>query len=196
MVYYAPACTPLTHLLHAAPPLPGRDRSRSRCTRDHMCPPVAHVTMVPLTSGPDRRLPGLYRTIVGSSSTCSLRASQWYQPRAVHRSSCPPGFESRVPIHVRPPLLTSTLCPRASPRLSSTARAACMKDPKDRSKRTLCDIFSCGIQRLPSGWLAAMCVQAQLAILVVRKARCRKRQSPSVAPIRRLSSRRRRAFEQ
>ena len=111
MVYYAPACTPLTHLLHAAPPLPGRDRSRSRCTRDHMCPPVAHVSMVPLTSGPDRRLPGLYRTIVGSSSTCSLRASQRYQPRAVHRSFWPPGFESRVQNHVRPPLLTSTLCP-------------------------------------------------------------------------------------
>ena len=111
MVYYAPACTPLTHLLHAAPPLPGRDRSRSRCTRDHMCPPVAHVTMVPLTSGPDRRLPGLYRTIVGSSSTCSLRAFQRYQPRAVHRSSWPPAFESRVQNHVRPPLLTSTLCP-------------------------------------------------------------------------------------
>ena len=196
MVYYAPACTPPIHSLHAAPPLPGRDRSRSRYTREHLCPPVAHLTMAALTSGPNRRLPGFYGTIVDSTNTFSLRASQRYQPRAVHRSSCPPGFESRVPIHVRPPLLTSTLCPRASPRLSSTARAACMKDPKDRSKRTLCDIFSCGIQRLPSGWLAAMCAQAQLALLVVRKARCRKRQSPSAAPIRRFSYRQRRAFEQ
>ena len=102
MVYYAPACTPLTRSLHAAPPLPGRDRSRSRYTREHLCPPVAHLTMAPLTSGPDRRLPGMYRTIVGSSSTFSLRASQRYQPRAVHRSSWPPGFESRVPNHVRP----------------------------------------------------------------------------------------------
>jgi len=111
MVYYAPACMPLTHLLHAAPPLLGRNRSQSRCTRDHMCPPVAHLTMVPLTSGPDRRLTGLYRTIVGSSSTCSPRASQRYQPRAVHWSSWPPAFESRVQNHVRPPLLTTTLCP-------------------------------------------------------------------------------------
>jgi hypothetical protein len=104
MVYSAPACTPLTHSLHAAPPLPGRDRSRSRCTREHVCPPAAHLTMAPLTSGPDRRLPGLYRTIVGSSSTFSLRASQRYHSRAVRRSSWPPNFESRVPIHVRPPL--------------------------------------------------------------------------------------------
>ncbi len=111
MVYYAPACTPPTHSLHAAPPLPGRDRSRSRYTREHLCPPVAHLTMAPLTSGPDRLLPGFYRTIAGSSSTFSLRASQRYQPRAVRRSSWPPGFESRVPIHVRPPLLTTTLCP-------------------------------------------------------------------------------------
>ena len=87
MVYYAPECTPPTHSLHAAPPLPGRDRSRSRYTREHLCPPVALLTMAPLTSGPDRRLPGMYRTIVGSSSTFSLRASQRYQPRAVHRSS-------------------------------------------------------------------------------------------------------------
>ena len=103
MVYYAPACTPPIHSLHAAPPLPGRDRSRSRYTREHLCPPVAHLTMAALTSGPNRRLPGFYGTIVGSSSTFSLRASQRYQPRAVHRPSCPPGFESRVPIHVRPP---------------------------------------------------------------------------------------------
>ena len=114
MVYYAPACTPPTHSLHAAPPLPGRDRSRSRYTREHLCPPVAHLTMAALTSGPDRRLTGFYGAIVGSASTFSLRASQRYQPRAVHRSSCPPGFESRVPIHVRPPVLTTTLCPDPS----------------------------------------------------------------------------------
>ena len=42
MVYYAPACAPLTHLLHAAPPLPGRDRSRSRCiARSHVPPRCA-----------------------------------------------------------------------------------------------------------------------------------------------------------
>ena len=130
MVYYAPVCTPLTHLLHAAPPLPGRDRSRSRCTRDHMCPPVAHVTMVPLTSGPDRRLPGLYRTIVGSSSTCSLRAFQRYQPRAVHRSSWPPAFESRVQNHMcarpcsPPPFALITAHPGASAPTLHVPRAA------------------------------------------------------------------------
>ena len=96
MVYYAPACTPPTHSLHASPPLPGRDRSRSRYTREHLCPPVAHLTMAALTPGPDRRLTGFYGAIVGSSSTFSLRASQRYQPRAVRRSSWPPGFESRV----------------------------------------------------------------------------------------------------
>ena len=88
-------------------------------------PPVAHLTMAPLTSGPDRRLPGMYRTIVGSSSTFSLRASQRYQPRAVHRSSWPPGFESRVPIHVRPPLLTSTLCPDHGTSERSCTHPAC-----------------------------------------------------------------------
>ena len=81
--------------------------------------------MAPLTSGPDRRLPGMYRTIVGSSSTFSLRASQRYQPRAVHRSSWPPGFESRVPIHVRPPLLTSTLCPDHGTSERSCTHPAC-----------------------------------------------------------------------
>ena len=86
MVYYAPACTPPIHSLHAAPPLPGRDRSRSRYTREHLCPPVAHLTMAALTPGPDRRLTGFYGAIVGSSSTFSLRASQRYQPRAVRRS--------------------------------------------------------------------------------------------------------------
>jgi len=125
MVYYAPACTPPTHSLHAAPPLPGRDRSRSRYTREDLCPPVAHLTMAALTSGPDRRLPGLYRTIVGSSSTFSLRASQRYQPRAVRRSSWPPGFESRVPIHVRPPLLTTTLCPDHGTSERSCTHPAC-----------------------------------------------------------------------
>ena len=88
-------------------------------------PPVAHLTMAPLTSGPDRRLPGMYTTIVGSSSTFSLRASQRYQPRAVHRSSWPPGFESRVPNHVRPPLLTTTLCPDHGTSERSCTRPAC-----------------------------------------------------------------------
>ena len=109
----------------AAPPLPGRDRSRSRYTREHLCPPVAHLTMAALTSGPDRRLTGFYGAIVGSASTFSLRASQRYQPRAVHRSSCPPGFESRVPIHVRPPLLTSTLCPDHGTSERSCTHPAC-----------------------------------------------------------------------
>ena len=124
-VLYAPACTPPTHSLHAAPPLLGRDRSRSRYTREHLCPPVAHLTMAPLTSGLDRRLTGFYGAIVGSASTFSLRASQRYQPRAVHRSSCPPGFESRVPIHVRPPLLTTTLCPDHGTSERSCTHPAC-----------------------------------------------------------------------
>ena len=122
---YGVLCTCM-HAPHSfAPPLPGRDRSRSRYTREHLCPPVAHLTMAALTSGPDRRLPGLYRTIVGSSSTFSLRASQRHQPRAVRWSSWPPGFESRVPIHVRPPLLTTTLCPDHGTSERSCAHPAC-----------------------------------------------------------------------
>ena len=109
------------------------------CTRDrtftffpsanaHVGPARSSITLAfeaRLTSGPDRRLPGLYRTIVGSSSTFSLRASQRYQPRAVHRSSWPPGFESRVPIHVRPPLLTTTLCPDHGTSERSCTHPAC-----------------------------------------------------------------------
>ena len=145
MVYYAPACMPLTHSLHAAPPLPGRDRSRSRYTREHLCPPVAHLTMAPLTSGLDRRLTGFYGAIVGSSSTFSLRASQRYQPRAVHRSSCPPGFESRVPIHVRPPLLTSTLCPDHGTSERSCTHPACAAcSPKAPVHRIRTDLARTG----------------------------------------------------
>ena len=123
-----------TMRLHACPPL-------IHCMPHHLCrggtalgpgtrantcaPPFALLTMAPLTSGPDRRLPGLYRTIVGSSSTFSLRASQRHQPRAVRRSSWPPGFESRVPIHVRPSLLTSTLCPDHGTSERSCTHPAC-----------------------------------------------------------------------
>ena len=47
------------------------------------------------------------------------------QPRAVHRSFCPPGFESRVQNHVRQPLLTSTLCPDHGTSERSCTHPAC-----------------------------------------------------------------------
>eukprot|EP00964_Phaeocystis_antarctica_P139516 scaffold104296_cov30-Phaeocystis_antarctica.AAC.1 len=47
----------------------------------------------------------------GSISTNSSRAFQRYPPRVRQPPSCLSGFELRVQNHVRPPLLTATLCP-------------------------------------------------------------------------------------
>ena len=47
----------------------------------------------------------------GSISTCSSRAFQRYHPRVCQLPSWHPYLESGVQIHVRPPLLTATLCP-------------------------------------------------------------------------------------
>ena len=69
---------------------------------------VAHV------SGSDRRLPGVKETMFGSTSTCSSRAFQRYHPRVRQPPSWLSTFESGVQSHVRPPLLTATLCPDRS----------------------------------------------------------------------------------
>ena len=68
MLCDAPARKPRTHASHTAPPLPGRDHSRSPSTRVHMCPPRAPLTVVAHVSGPDRRLTALYETMFGSTS--------------------------------------------------------------------------------------------------------------------------------
>ena len=47
----------------------------------------------------------------GSISTCSSRAFQRYHPRVCQLPSWHPNFGSGVQNHVRPPLLTATLCP-------------------------------------------------------------------------------------
>eukprot|EP00964_Phaeocystis_antarctica_P118702 scaffold82461_cov43-Phaeocystis_antarctica.AAC.1 len=47
----------------------------------------------------------------GSTSTCSSATFQRYHPRVCQLPSWRPTFESRVQNHVRPPLLTATLCP-------------------------------------------------------------------------------------
>ena len=111
MLCDAPARKPRTHGSHTAPPLPGRDHSRSPSTRVHMCPPRAPLTVVAHVSGPDRRLTALYETMFGSTSTCSSITLQRYHPRVCQLPSWRPSFESRVQNHVRPPLLTATLCP-------------------------------------------------------------------------------------
>merc|ERR1712153_107998 len=49
--------------------------------------------------------------MLGSTSTCSSRASQRYHPRVRQSPSWHPAFESGVHNQVRPPLLTATLCP-------------------------------------------------------------------------------------
>ena len=111
MLCDAPARKPRTHASHTAPPLPGRDHSRSPSTRVHMCPPRAPLTVVAHVSGPDRRLTALYETMFGSTSTCSSRTLQRYHLRVCQLPSWRPSFESRVQNHVRPPLLTATHCP-------------------------------------------------------------------------------------
>jgi len=111
MLCDAPARKPRTHASHTAPPLPGRDHSRSPSTRVHMCPPRAPLTVVAHVSGPDRRLTALYETMFGSTSTCSSATLQRYHLRVCQLPSWRPSFESRVQNHVRPPLLTATLCP-------------------------------------------------------------------------------------
>ena len=50
----------------------------------------------------------------GSTSTCSSRAFQRYHPRVRQPLSWLSTFESGVQSHVRPPLLTATLCPDRS----------------------------------------------------------------------------------
>ena len=111
MLCDAPARKPRTHASHTAPPLPGRDHSRSPSTRIHVCLPRAPLTVVAHDSGPDRRLTALYETMFGSTSTCSSATLQRYHPRVCQLPSWRPIFESRVQNHVRPPLLTATLCP-------------------------------------------------------------------------------------
>ena len=97
------ACrTPSTGAGPLSVPVHARSHVPPRCARHHGSTHFRSGSATPWVVQDDR---------VGSSSTCSLRAFQRYQPRAVHRSSWPPAFESRVQNHVRPPLLTSTLCP-------------------------------------------------------------------------------------
>ena len=111
MLCDAPARTPRTHASHTAPPLPGRDHSRSPSTRVHVCLPRAPLTVVAHDSGPDRRLTALYETMFGSTSTCSSRAFQRYHPQVRQPPPWLSTFESGVQNQVRPPLLTDTLCP-------------------------------------------------------------------------------------
>ena len=111
MLCDAPARKPRTHASHTAPPLPGRDHSRSPSTRVHVCLPRAPLTVVAHDSGPDRRLTALYETMFGSTSTCSSRAFQRYHPQVRQPPPWLSTFESGVQNQVRPPLLTATLCP-------------------------------------------------------------------------------------
>ena len=111
MLCDAPARKPRTHASHTAPPLPGRDHSRSPSTRVHVCLPRAPLTVVAHDSGPDRRVTALYETMFGSTSTCSSRAFQRYHPQVRQPPPWLSTFESGVQNQVRPPLLTDTLCP-------------------------------------------------------------------------------------
>ena len=130
MLCDAPARKPRTHASHTAPPLPGRDHSRSPSTRVHVCLPRAPLTVVAHDSGPDRRLTALYETMFGSTSTCSSRASQRYHPRVRQPPSWHPAFESGVQNQVRPPLLTATLCPDRGTAEPSCTPYVCRVQPK------------------------------------------------------------------
>ena len=103
MLCDAPARKPRTHASHTAPPLPGRDHSRSPSTRVHVCLPRAPLTVVAHDSGPDRRVTALYETMFGSTSTCSSRAFQRYHPQVRQPPPWLSTFESGVRNQVRPP---------------------------------------------------------------------------------------------
>ena len=105
MLCDAPARKPRTHASHTAPPLPGRDHSRSPSTRVHVCLPRAPLTVVAHDSGPDRRVTALYETMFGSTSTCSSRAFQRYHSQVRQPPPWLSTFESGVQNQVRPPLL-------------------------------------------------------------------------------------------
>ena len=103
MLCDAPARKPRTHASHTAPPLPGRDHSRSPSTRVHVCLPRAPLTVVAHDSGPDRRVTALYETMFGSTSTCSSRAFQRYHSQVRQPPPWLSTFESGVRNQVRPP---------------------------------------------------------------------------------------------
>ena len=66
----------------------------------------------------------------GSMSTCSSRASQRYHPRVCQLPSWLSTFESGVQNHVRPPLLTATLCPDRGTAEPSCTPHVCRVQPK------------------------------------------------------------------
>ena len=101
--------TLMYYILH--PFFPGRDHSRSPSTPEHMCTPRTPLTVDAYVSGPDRRPPGFYETMLGCISTCSLRAFQRSHSRVRQPPSRLSGFESGVQNQVRPPVLTATLYP-------------------------------------------------------------------------------------
>ena len=84
---------------------------RSPSTPEHMCTPRTPLTVDAYVSGPDRRPPGFYETMLGCISTCSLRAFQRSHSRVRQPPSRLSGFESGVQNQVRPPVLTATLYP-------------------------------------------------------------------------------------
>jgi len=79
---------------------------RSPSTPEHMCTPRTPLTVVAHVTGPDRRPPGFYETMLGCISTCSLRAFQRSHSRVRQPPSGLSGFESGVQNQVRPPVLT------------------------------------------------------------------------------------------
>ena len=97
---------PSTHASHAAPTLPGRVHTRSLSTRDHLHPtfaPARPQSCCPHVLGEGWRLPGSQETKFGSTSTCSLRSSQWYHARLVPLLAWHPAREPDVENQVPPP---------------------------------------------------------------------------------------------
>ena len=114
-------CTPSS----GAGPLPVPKHARTHVPT--LARPLNVVAHVP---GPDRRLPGLWETMFGSISTCSSRTFQGYHPRVCQLPSWHPKFESGVQNHVRPPLLTATLCPDRGTAEPSCTPHVCRVQPK------------------------------------------------------------------
>ena len=106
-------CSPSTLALQGRNPSARWVHSRSPSTPEHMCTPRTPLTVVANVSGPDRRLPGFYETMLGCISTCSSRAFQRFHSRVRQPPSWLSGFESTgVQNQVRPPVLTTaTLYP-------------------------------------------------------------------------------------
>ena len=100
------ASKPSTHASHTAPTLPGRVHTRSLSTRDHLHPTLAPgrpQSCCPHVLGEGWRLPGSQETNFGSTSTCSLRSSQWYHARLVPLLAWHPAREPDVENQVPPP---------------------------------------------------------------------------------------------